>query len=250
MLREYGQRLSLKGGNPYPARAYVRAADGLAALSESLGSLIAEDRLTELPGIGDAIATIIETMHRTGSYPKLEEMRKEMPAGVLEMLAVPSLRPDKVLKIYRDLGVRSLAQLEEAARSDRIAQAKGLGTLLQTKIFQNIEIAKSGERRLHMGRANALLRHAAQRLERLEGINRVVIAGDLRRGCELVGELALVAEGCLLTDAPSITTSESELKVYLSDRHHFGGMLLEATGSAEHLERFGNTLRRKATIST
>jgi DNA polymerase (family X) len=246
MLREYGQRLSLKGGNPYRAQAYVRAADGLAALSESLGSLIAEDRLTELPGIGDAIAAIIETMHRTGSYPKLEEMRKEMPAGVLEMLAVTSLRPDKVLKIYRDLGVRSLAQLEEAARSDRIAQAKGLGTLLQTKILQNIEIAKSGERRLHMGRANALLRHAAQRLERLEGINRVVIAGDLRRGCELVGELALVAEGCLLTDAPSITTSKSELKVYLSDRHHFGGMLLEATGSAERLEALREHAKAKS----
>src|SRR6185312_10801997 len=120
MLREYGRRLSLAGGNPYRARAYVRAADSLAALGEPLEALVAEDRLTDLPGIGDAIAAIVTTMYRTGAYPKLEEMRREIPASVLEMLAVPGLRPDKVLKIYRDLGVTSLAELEKAARTDLI----------------------------------------------------------------------------------------------------------------------------------
>jgi DNA polymerase (family 10) len=186
MLREYGRRLSLAGGNPYRARAYVRAADSLAALGEPLEDLIAEGRLTEILGIGDAIAAIVTTMYRTGTYAKLEEMRGEIPASVLEMLAVPGLRPDKVLKIYRDLGVTSLAGLEAAARSDLIGKTKGLGASLQTKILQNIEIAKSGERRLHMHRADALLRHAAERLKTTEGIKRVVVAGDLRRGCELM----------------------------------------------------------------
>jgi DNA polymerase (family X) len=232
MLREYGRRLSLAGGNPYRARAYVRAADSLAALGEPLEDLIAGDRLTEIPGIGDAIAAVVTTMHRTGTYPKLEEMRKELPAAVLEMLAVPGLRPDKALKIYFDLGVASLAALEKAARSDRIRKAKGLGASLQTKILQNIEIAKSGERRLHMHRADALLRHAAERLERVEGIKRVAVAGDLRRGYELVGELALVAEA----DAPPVSTSAGELKVYTTDSGHFGASLLQATGSAAHLE--------------
>ncbi len=223
MLREYGRRLSLSGGNPYRARAYVRAADSLGALGEPLGDLIAGGRLTEIPGIGDAIAAIVTTMHRTGAYPKLEEMRKELPAGVLEMLAVPGLRPDKVLKIYRDLGVTSLAGLERAARSDRISKAKGLGASLQTKILHNIEIAKSGERRLHMHRADALLRHAAERLKKAEGIKRVVIAGDLRRGCELIGKLALVAEADGVTEAPPASASDNELKVYLSDRSHAPG---------------------------
>jgi DNA polymerase (family 10) len=214
----------------------VRAADSLVSLAEPLEDAIAGDRLTELPGIGETIAAIIATMHRTGSYPRLEEMRKEMPAGVLEMLAVPGLRPDKVLKLYRDLAVTSLAELEDAARSDLIAKSKGLGPALQTKILQNIEIAKSGERWLHMGRANALLRHAAERLESVEGIERVAIGGDLRRGCELIGELALVAEGDLVAGAPSISSSDSDLKIYLSDRRHFGAALLEATGSVSHVE--------------
>jgi DNA polymerase (family 10) len=227
MLREYGRRLSLAGGNPYRARAYVRAADSFAALGEPLEDLIAEDRLTDVPAIGDAIAAIVTTMYRTGTYPKLEEMRKEIPASVLEMLAVPGLRPDKVLKMYRDLGVTSLAELEEAAHTDRIRMTKGLGAPLQTKILQNIEIAKSGERRLHMHRADILLRHAAERLKATVGIKRVAIAGDLRRGCELIRELALVAEADAVSDAPTDLASGSELKVRLS---HFGAALLEATG--------------------
>jgi DNA polymerase (family X) len=55
-LREYARRASLRAGNPYRARAYARAADSLAALSEPLEDLIAQRRLTEIPGIGDAIA--------------------------------------------------------------------------------------------------------------------------------------------------------------------------------------------------
>ena len=83
-------------------------------------------------------------MHKTGTHPSLEKLRKEIPAGVLEMLTVPGLRPEKVLRLYNDLGVTSLAELETAAKEDRIKRAKGLGAALQTKILQNLAIAKSG----------------------------------------------------------------------------------------------------------
>jgi DNA polymerase (family 10) len=88
MLREYGRRLSLGGGNPYRVRAYVRAADSLTALGEPLEDLIVEDRPTDVPGVGDAIAAMVTTMYRKGTYPKLEEMRRELPASVLEVFAV------------------------------------------------------------------------------------------------------------------------------------------------------------------
>jgi len=215
-------------------RAYLRAADALATVSEPLEDLIAGGRLTEIPGVGDAIAAIITTMHRTGSYPKLEETRREVPAGVLQMLSVPGLRPDKVLRIYRDLGIASLDDLEAAARSDRIRNAKGFGPALQTTILQNIEIAKSGERALHMHRADALLANAAERLKAVEGIKRVAVAGDLRRGCELIRELSLLAEADVRSGA-AVPDSGSELKVHLSDGRHFGAALLEATGSPAHL---------------
>src|SRR5215831_5404702 len=101
LLRECAQRTALRGGNPYRAKAYSRAADSLAALAVPLDALIAEDRLTEISGVGDAIADIITKFHREGTHPSLEKLRKEIPAGVLELLSVPGLRPDKVLRLYR-----------------------------------------------------------------------------------------------------------------------------------------------------
>src|SRR5437763_3148887 len=142
LLREYAQRTALRGGNPYRSKAYSRAADSLAALVVPLDRLIAEDRLTEIPGVGEAIADIVTKLHRTGTHPTLEKLRKEVPSGVLELLSVPGLRPDKVLRLYKDLGISSLAELEAAARDDRIKKAKGLGASLQTKILQSLAIAK------------------------------------------------------------------------------------------------------------
>ena len=142
LLREYAQRSALRGGNPYRSKAYARAAENLMTLTEPLDALVAQGRLQEIPGIGDAIADIITKLHRTGTHPSLKSMRKEIPAGVLEMLAVPGLRPEKVLKLYKSLGITSLADLEEAARADRIKAAKGLGASLQTKILNNIDIER------------------------------------------------------------------------------------------------------------
>src|SRR3954451_15734718 len=89
LLREYAKRTALRGGNPYRAKAYSRAADSLAALAVPLDVLIAEGRLTEVPGIGEAIADIVIKLHKTGTHPNLEKLRKEIPAAVLEMLTVP-----------------------------------------------------------------------------------------------------------------------------------------------------------------
>src|ERR1700722_1242475 len=89
LLREFGQRTALRGGNPFRAKAYARAADNLLALSLPLADVVAQDRLREIPGVGAAIADIVKHLHATGTHPGLERMRAEMPAGVLDMLAVP-----------------------------------------------------------------------------------------------------------------------------------------------------------------
>jgi len=235
LLREYAQRTALRGGNPYRAKAYSRAADSLAALAVPLDLLIAEVRLTEIPGVGDAIADIITKLHKTGTHPSLEKLRTEIPAGVLELLYVPGLRPEKVLRLYRDLGITSLAELEAAAKDDRIKKVKGLGAALQSKILQNLAIAKSGEGRLHVHRAAALLGHAKESIRKARPeLKRVTIAGDFRRGCELVGDLAIVAEAPKAAKVPKPSLADG-LQIRLSDRKHFGATLLFATGSAAHI---------------
>ena len=149
---------------------------------------------------------------------------------------MPGLRPEKVLRLYKDLGIGSLAELEAAAKDDRIKKAKGLGAALQTKILQNLAIAKSGEGRLHLHRAAALLAHAKDSIRKSSPeLKRVTIAGDFRRGCELVGDLAIVAES---TKAEETAMQPAEgLQVRVSDRKHFGAALLFATGSAAHIEQ-------------
>jgi DNA polymerase (family 10) len=235
LLREYAQRTALRGGNPYRAKAYSRAADSLAALAQPLDDLIEENRLTEIPGVGDAIADIITKLHRNGTHPSLEKLRKEIPVGVLELLSVPGLRPDKALRLYKDLGITSLAELEAAAKDDRIRKAKGLGAALQTKILQNLAIARSGVGRLHLHRAAALLEHAMKSLRSARpDLKRLTIAGDFRRGCELVGNFSIVAEAPTSGEA-SAAANAGGLQVYLTDRRCFGAVLLFATGSAAHL---------------
>jgi DNA polymerase (family 10) len=115
--------------------------------------------------------------------------------SVLELFAVAGLRPYKILKLYQELGISSLAGLEAAAKEDRIRPVKGLGASLQTKILQNLAIARSGETQLHLHKAAALLEHAVESLKHDHpDYSRVEIAGDFRRGWELVSDLALVAQ--------------------------------------------------------
>jgi DNA polymerase (family X) len=116
LLAEYGRRTALAGGNPYRAKAYLRAAESLTALTEPLDRILAEGRLREIFGVGEAIADIITRLHRTGTHPFLERMRKEIPAGLLEMLSVPGLRHDKVPRPWRNavtstFGAATLAPL-------------------------------------------------------------------------------------------------------------------------------------------
>ena len=189
LLREFAQRSALRGDNPFRTKAYARAADNLLTLTLPLDQVIAEERLQDIPGVGEAIADIVKKLHATGSHPALEKMRKEIPIDVLEMLTVPGLRPDKVLKLYRELGLSSLAELEEAVRGDRLRKIKGLGASLQSKILRGIEMRHAAQGRRHMHRAAELLKVAEKHLrEARPDIVRISPAGDFRRGCELVGE--------------------------------------------------------------
>ena len=195
LLLEFGQRTAFRGGNPYRSRAYLRAAENLLAVPEPLETLIAQNRLKEIPGIGNAIAEIVTKLYETGGHPALEAMRKEIPSGALELLAVPGLRPEKALKLHQELGISSLEELEAAAKSGRLRPVKGLGAALQKKILQAIEVRREAKGRRHIHRADLLLRSAAEQLRRSSAaLTRILPAGDFRRGCELVGELSIVGQ--------------------------------------------------------
>ena len=165
LLLEIGRRASLEGGNPYKAKAYLRAAESLRNASRPLAEMIRRGELRQIPGVGDAIAERIANLHRTGTDPTLTKMRAKLPTGVLDLLAVPGLRPDKVLRLHDQLGIGSLDDLEQACREGRLEAIKGLGPALQRKISQGLEILRTGRGRLHMHRAAEVLDHAISELE-------------------------------------------------------------------------------------
>jgi hypothetical protein len=106
LLVELGRRTALAGDNYFRAKAYQRAADRLSTLAEPLDRVIAENRLRKLPGIGETIADIVTKLHRTGTHPLLEKLRKDLPDGVLNMLSIPGLKPEKINILHKELGIR------------------------------------------------------------------------------------------------------------------------------------------------
>jgi DNA polymerase (family X) len=246
LLNEFGRRAMLYGGNPHRAKAYLRAAERVALLSEPLDDLVAQQRLQEIPGVGDAIAGVITQLCQTGSTPSLERMRADIPASVLEMLTIPGLRPDKIRKLHKELGINTIEELETAVREDRLRSVKGLGAALQRKILAGLEARPASVSARHMHRAAELLSAAETSLKRSNlNLKKIVIAGDLRRGCELVVNLALAGE------QPGGKTARlkfGDVTLHIANPSRLGAALLFATGSESHLDQLEKLARKKGFI--
>ena len=236
LLRELAQHIDLQGSNPFRARAYRRAAENLVLTTVPLKQLIAEGRLQDICGVGEAIASVITQLHVSGQYAPLDAMRKEFPAGVLEMLRVPGLRPDRVRKLHEALGITSLDELEQAARAGRLASLKGWGPAFQDKVLRGIELARTHAGR-HLHRATVAMEHAREELiRRHPEWTTITIAGELRRGCELIRALSAVAVDPCHQGAPRAIRTGDEFTVHVTNRDLYGVTLLLATGSDAHIE--------------
>ena len=236
MLREIGDRMVLDGGNPYRARAYNRAAENLALSTIPLEHLLKDERLTEIPGVGNALAAVITKLYETGTHPSLEAKRAEIPSGVLEMLRIPGLQAARIKKLHKELGISSLSELEEAARSNRLISIKGFGPAFQTKVLQGIEMTRQPQGR-HLHRAAGALSFATSELARTHPhLTTITAAGDFRRGLEVVSTLVLVALDPHLKGGNDTITAGESLTVHVTSKERYGTTLLLATGSVEHIE--------------
>ena len=244
-LRELGQRMELEGANPYRARAYRRAAENLSLSPLPLERLVAEGRLKDIPGIGDALADLITQLHETGTHPRLATLRKETPESVLGMLRIPGLRPERVRKLHKELGIASVGELEDAARSGRLAATRGFGPAFQAKVLQGLEMSR-GPQGGHLHKADAALRFATEQLSRAHpNWIEITPAGDFRRGCELVGGLSLVAVDPDLGGRDKTIEQGDQLVVHVTAPERFGAALLHATGSKDHLQALAAVAVRK-----
>jgi len=193
ILVEIGTLLELKGENPFKTRAYLNAARVIEGLDEPLAKVVAENRLGEIKGIGEALEKKITELVRTGKLGYYDELKAAIPPGLIEMLEIPGLGPKKIQALNEKLGVDSVGKLEAACKSGKVARLDGFGEKTQANILEGIE-----RRRTYASKhlLNDALRVAEPLLENLRehpAVIRCSAAGSLRRFKEVIGDVDLLA---------------------------------------------------------
>jgi DNA polymerase (family X) len=194
VLAEIGDLLEIKGENPFKIRAYRNASETVVHETRRVAGLTAAERL-ELPGIGKDLAAKIGELVDTGAIAYHRELLQEFPTTVLDLLHLQGVGPKTVARLYGELGIRTLEELEQAARDGRIREMKRMGAKKETLILKALE-----EQRRFTGR-----RLTAEAYDTAAGLvaglrehapdAEIAMVGSLRRGCETCGDLDILAAG-------------------------------------------------------
>lgn len=184
--------LELQGENTFKVRAYRNAVETLQSLPEPIAQIAEEGRLDDIPGFGEAIRAKISDILRTGTTPLYERTRGAVPAGVLEMLALPGIGPKTVRQLWEGLKVETIDALAEAARSGKVASLPGMGAKTAEKLLDSIDRAQRYSERLRIDVALALAESILAPLRQIPSLKRIEYAGSLRRGVETIGDLDFV----------------------------------------------------------
>jgi DNA polymerase (family 10) len=192
ILSEIGILLELKGENPFKTRAYHNGARTLEGLAEPLEKLVAEKRLGELKGFGEALQDKVTTLVTTGKLPYYEELRASVPPGLVAMLDLPGVGPKKVKKIHDELGITTVEQLETACQTGKIAALEGFGEKSQQKILEGIAFRRQFASRYRISDALVAAEPILDNLRAHPDVIRCSTAGSLRRWKEVIGDIDFV----------------------------------------------------------
>jgi len=189
ILVDIGTLLELKGENPFKTRAYVNAARTLESLTEPLATIIAEQRLGEIKGIGDALQQKITELVTTGKLKYYDELKASVPPGLVEMLGIPGVGPKKVKALHDKLGIASIEQLEAACKAGTVATLDGFGEKTQSKILEGIQFKRTYASRHHLDTALSVAEPVLESLRAHPDVIRCSTAGSLRRWRETIGDV-------------------------------------------------------------
>ncbi len=193
VLEQIALLLHIEDESVFRIRSYERAAEAIRGLGEELAAIRAGEGLESIPGIGEAIALKIEELLDTGELEYLSKLLANYPEGFLELLKVPGLGPKRAALFYRELGIGSIDELEQAAVEGRLRELKGMGEKSERKLLAAIETYWQGRERALLGE---MLPRAEQMIAFLRGLPEVIradYAGSTRRGRETIGDLDLLA---------------------------------------------------------
>jgi DNA polymerase (family X) len=267
VLEQIAAFLELKSENPFRIRAFRTAARALVSFPGDLRESLEDGTLASAKGVGPATLQIVAELVESGRASMLEELREQIPPGLVEMLEISGLGVAKIRQIHDVLGIDSLPELEAAAQDGRLAKLPRFGPRTSENILKAIAFLRqaSSFRLLHHAADEAEGLRAA--LERLPGVKSAVVAGDVRRRSEVVRDLifVLVAESSpaelfkKLSQLPGVQeyagqderrltlrfAGGSSAQIVATTPVNAGTVLVQATGSEDHLRELAAHAREK-----
>jgi DNA polymerase (family 10) len=198
-----GDLYELDGAVVYRVLAYRRAAKRFRETAESVWGLSEQGRLTELDDVGDTIAQKVADLRATGTMPALEKLRGRVPESLVEIVRLPGLGAKTARRLWQELGITTLAELEAAARAGRLRELQGFGERKEQQLLVQLEAGAAPRKRVfRLDQALELARTVLEPLRAHPACESADEAGSLRRRAESVGDVDIIAAS---TDAPALT---------------------------------------------
>ncbi len=206
--------LEMKGVDWKPA-AYRRAARSLETLSEDVEKLAEENRLHDIPGVGERIAEKILEYLATGKIKEYQDILKTVPKEITDLMHVPGLGPKKVKFLYQKLGIKSVEQLKKAAEAHKLAKLAGFGEKTEDNILRGIGLLKTGQERMLLGYAYPLALYIIDVLQKKREVTQISVAGSMRRMSQTVGDIDILVTSAKPEPIMETFTTLPEVNVVL-----------------------------------
>ncbi|MDD5038353.1 MAG: DNA polymerase/3'-5' exonuclease PolX [Dehalococcoidales bacterium] len=266
VFEDIADLLELKGENPFKIRAYQKVVRSIEQLPEEMEQLVREDRLREVPGVGEAIKEKITELVTTGKLDYYEKLKAEFPKGITALLEVPGIGPKTARLLSTELGITSVDELEAAIVGGKVAQLYRMGDKTAENILHQIQAMRRKDRRIPIGEALPLVDEIFTHLKDVPGVKNLTTAGSLRRFRETVGDIDLMGTadnpaevirafttlpmvkeilGSGSTKSSVVVTSRLQVDLRLVEHDSFGSLLQYFTGSKEHNINLRDRMHRR-----
>jgi DNA polymerase (family 10) len=255
---ELGDLYELDGAVSYRVIAYRNAAKAVREASVSVIGLSRQGRVTELPGVGKTLEEKLKALDETGDIPAAQKLRARIPTGLISVMQLPGFGPKRARRLYDELGVDSLEALRTAAEAGQIRGLRGFGAKVEENLKKTLAEQEEGggpAPRILLSRALPVADQIARALRAHPGVDRVEVAGSLRRLVDAVKDIDIIVtatEPAALAptlrelelvesvhqegEAGARVTTHSGMKVDIKvvEPDQFGNVLQHFTGSKAH----------------
>jgi DNA polymerase (family 10) len=256
MLEELADLLEIQGENQFRVRAYRNAVRSLSGFTRNISDLVYRDEgLSEIPGIGDSMVDKIKEIVETGKLSQLEQIRKEIPSSLLDIMKLQQLGPQRTKVLYDELNVTSIDELKHATEKGLLTKLKGFSEKTSARILQEIKNFEQhgGPVRMKWSEAKEFVIPLVNYLK--DKLDQVTVAGSYRRKKETIGDIDLVAlsknpEKAMddfvnygetqqvlakgSTRSSIILRTGLQVDLRIVEKEAYGAALLYFTGSKEH----------------